>query len=302
MTLRHIRIFLAVCDNGYSVTRAAQALFLAQPAVSRAVSELEEHYGVQLFDRMGRRLYITEAGRRFQEYAGHIVRLFDDMERGFQNWDELGILRVGASITIGSQLMPAIVREFCTAHAGLDVRVWIKQSEALERAVCAGQLDFALIEGTVHDAGLVSEAFLEDSLVVVRAPDGKYGPGDVMTMEAFLRERMLVREKGSGTREVFEAALSASGVSVTPAWESVSTIALVHAAAQGLGVAVVPARMVTDPLARGLVVPVQVDGLDLKRKFRIVYHKDKFLTRSAQEFMELCRGCGRNMEPGSSGA
>ena len=82
MTLRHIRIFLAVCENGNNTTRAARALYLAQPAVSRAVAELEEYYGVRLFDRIGRRLYLTEAGRRMWEYAVHICGLFDDLEKG----------------------------------------------------------------------------------------------------------------------------------------------------------------------------------------------------------------------------
>lgn len=98
MTLRHIRIFLAVCENGNNTTRAARALYLAQPAVSRAVAELEEYYGVRLFDRIGRRLYLTEAGRRMWEYAVHICGLFDDLEKGLRGWDEQGVLRVGASI------------------------------------------------------------------------------------------------------------------------------------------------------------------------------------------------------------
>ena len=105
MTLRHIRIFLAVCENGNNTTRAARALYLAQPAVSRAVAELEEYYGVRLFDRIGRRLYLTEAGRRMWEYAVHICGLFDDLEKGLRGWDEQGVLRVGASITIGSPVM-----------------------------------------------------------------------------------------------------------------------------------------------------------------------------------------------------
>ena len=131
MTLRHIRIFLAVCENGNNTTRAARALYLAQPAVSRAVAELEEYYGVRLFDRIGRRLYLTEAGRRMWEYAVHICGLFDDLEKGLRGWDEQGVLRVGASITIGSQFLPGYVDAFRAAHPGVDVRVWVGPSEQL---------------------------------------------------------------------------------------------------------------------------------------------------------------------------
>ena len=99
MTLRHIRIFLAVCENGNNTTRAARALYLAQPAVSRAVAELEEYYGVRLFERRGRRILPTEAGREFYGYALHIASLFDEMETRIKNWDRIGTLRIGTSIT-----------------------------------------------------------------------------------------------------------------------------------------------------------------------------------------------------------
>ena len=113
MTIRHLKIFLSICSNDCSTTKAAENLHMTQPAVSLAIKELESHYGIALFDRIGRRLQITQAGLRFKEYASHITTLFDDMEKKMLNWDSFGILRVGASITIGSQAqksMPLSVR------------------------------------------------------------------------------------------------------------------------------------------------------------------------------------------------
>ena len=170
MTLRHIRIFLAVCENGNNTTRAARALYLAQPAVSRAVAELEEYYGVRLFDRIGRRLYLTEAGRRMWEYAVHICGLFDDLEKGLRGWDEQGVLRVGASITIGSQFLPGYVDAFRAAHPGVDVRVWVGPSEQLEEKLLHNTLDVALMEGPVHGSALTAEEYMADTLAVVCAP------------------------------------------------------------------------------------------------------------------------------------
>ena len=112
MTLRHIKIFLAVCDCDCNTTKAAEELFMTQPAVSLAIKELEQYYGVVLFDRIGRRLRISEAGLHFKEYAVPISALFDDMEKGMRNWDAFGVLRVGASITIGAQFLPGYVRAF----------------------------------------------------------------------------------------------------------------------------------------------------------------------------------------------
>ena len=106
MTIRHLKIFLSVCENSFHTTKAAEELHMTQPAVSLAIKELEQHYGVILFDRIGRRLKITEAGQRLMEYSSHIISLFDDMEKGMKDWDSFGIIRIGASITIGSQFLP----------------------------------------------------------------------------------------------------------------------------------------------------------------------------------------------------
>ena len=107
MTIRHIRIFEAVCGCGCNMTRAAGALRMTQPAVSLAVSELESYYGVHLFDRIGRKLMLTEAGKTFLDYARRITMTFDDMERTARGWEENGAIRIGASISIGAMLMPS---------------------------------------------------------------------------------------------------------------------------------------------------------------------------------------------------
>ena len=269
-----------------------RALYLVQPAVSRAVAELEEYYGVRLFDRIGRRLYLTEAGRRMWEYAVHICGLFDDLEKGLRGWDEQGVLRVGASITIGSQFLPGYVDAFRAAHPGVDVRVWVGPSEQLEEKLLHNTLDVALMEGPVHGSALTAEEYMADTLAVVCAPGRPFTQGQTVPLDAFRVQRFLLREKGSGTREQFDSAAAAAGFTVAPVWESTSTLALVNAATRGLGVAVLPLRMAADALEKGQVAVFRVDGLDLSRKFRLVHHRDKFLTASAREFLALCRAQG----------
>lgn len=289
MTIRHLKIFLSVCNNGCNTTKAAAELLMTQPAVSLAIKELEQYYGVILFDRIGRRLQITECGQRFREYAGHIIALFDDMEKGMRNWDSFGLLRVGASVTIGSQFMPNYVKAFYNRYPGTEVRVVVGPSEQLEQKILDNELDFALIEGISHVPSFVCEAYMEDSLTVVCPADGRFKPGEVISAEEFRRQRFLLREHGSGTRETFDRAVEEAGIAVYPLWEATSTTALVNAVINGLGIAVIPRRMVIGPIERGQVVAVRVKGLDFKRKFHIIYHKEKFLTRSAKAFIELCR-------------
>lgn len=288
MTLRHLNIFLAICENGCNTTKAAEALFMTQPAVSLAIKELEQHYGVVLFDRIGRRLKITEAGRQFQEYAVRICALFDDMERGMKNWDTFGVLRVGASITIGSQFLPDYVKAFKQLRPETKVKVLVAPTDQLEQKILNNELDFALIEGIAHSPSIVVERYMDDELVVVCPADGSFQQDQVLSIDEFKCQNFLLREEGSGTREVFERTIGNAGISVTPAWEAMSTSALVNAVINGLGIAVLPRRMVSKPLENGLVVTVRVDGLDFRRRFKIIYHKEKLLTSSAKAFLELC--------------
>lgn len=289
MTIRHLRIFLSVCDNNYNTTKAAEKLHMTQPAVSLAVRELEQHYGVTLFDRLGRRLKITETGKKFREYSSHIISLFDDMEKGMRDWDSFGILRVGASITIGSQFLPNYVKTFYNRFPDTEVQVMIEPSDQLEQKILHNKLDFALIEGVCHVPSLISEEYMDDHLTVICSRNSGFHQDQTISVDEFRQQKFLLREKGSGTRETFERVIEEAGFSVTPVWEGISTTALVNAVIKGLGISVLPYRMVIGALKRGLVISVNVDGLSFRRKFHIIYHKEKFLTSSAKYFINLCR-------------
>ena len=285
MTLRHIRIFETVCTCGCNTTRAAEQLHMTQPAVSLAIAELENYYGVKLFDRISRRLYLSEAGKRFLASAEDILLSFDDMEKSIRAWDKGGLLRVGGSVSIGAALMPHLAKAFAARLPETELRVRIDRSDRLQDAILQNTLDFALIEGIVHDDNLVEEDFLEDSLAILAAADADIP--DVLTPEAFCRQKLLMREVGSGTREIFSDTLSSHGIAAPePMWESLSTAALLHAAAEGLGIAVVPKRMADG--YQGLR-QIAIEGVAFRRKYKIIYHRHKYLTDAEKTLMALCR-------------
>ncbi len=302
MTIRHMVIFRTVCENGYNSTKAASVLHMTQPAVSLAIKELEQYYGVRLFDRIGRRLRITDAGQHFLQYAIHISDLFSDMESNLRDWGFRGILRVGASITIGSQFMPGYVKAFSEICPGIDVRVTIEQSERLEHKILANELDFALIEGIAHDPGLIMDAYMEDHLSVICAVGNGWTEGQTISLADFQKQRLLLREKGSGTREVFEREIAQAGIRIDPVWEAMSTTALVNAVINGLGISVLPYRLILPALRQGLICTVRVQGLNFSRNFYIIHHKDKFLTDAARRFISMCRDYEADHPlPGSDG-
>ena len=289
MTLRHMIIFRTVCESDYNSTKAAEQLHMTQPAISLAIKELEQYYGVRLFDRIGRRLKITDSGKLFLQYAIHITDLFDDMETGLRDWDSKGILRVGASITIGSQFMPGYVKAYSEICPGIDVRVVVEQSDTLEHKILTNALDFALIEGIPRDPRIIAEAYMQDQLSVLCSADKGWKQGQTISRQEFKKQRFLLREKGSGTRDVFDRVTAQAGIHITPAWEAMSTSTLINAAITGLGIAVLPSRMIQPALDSGQIITVNVEGLDFKRNFYIIRHKDKFLMPSAEKFIALCK-------------
>lgn len=324
MTIRHMRIFLAVTENGNNLTRTANQLYMAQPAVTVAIQELEQYYGVNLFDRLGKRLYLTEAGKQFREYVVRILGLFDDMEEGMKSWGSRGVLRVGSSITIGSQFMPGYVEEYAKTHPNIDTQVLIGPSDRIEKKILNNELDIALVESPVHESHLIAEQYMEDYLVIIAPGNSKErdlynsfcedqretqrqeasakqqerpdeiqdeSPKEIqeMTVEEFASQRLLLREPGSGTRESIEKVLEPFSIQLKTSWEATSTTALVNAVIFGLGISIVPRRMVEAPLRSGQIREIHVQGLEFQRYFYMVYHRDKLLTAPIRDFMELCR-------------
>lgn len=290
MTLRHMIIFRTVYESDCNSTKAAERLHMTQPAISLAIKELEQYYGVRLFDRIGRRLKITDSGMLFLQYAIHITDLFEDMETGLRDWDSKGILRVGASITIGSQFLPGYVKAYAEICPGIDVRVVVEQSDSLEHKILTNALDFALIEGIPVDSRIVAETYMHDQLCVLCSPDKGWKQGQTITQEEFKKQRFLLREKGSGTRDVFDQVTARAGLHIVPAWEAMSTSTLINAAVTGLGIAVLPERMIQPALKSGRIITVNVENLDFRRSFYIIRHKDKFLMPAANKFISLCKG------------
>lgn len=305
MTLRDLRIFLKVCDCDCSISGAAKALYLTQPAVSIAIQEIEREYHIRLFDRIRRRLTLTEAGCALREYSAHILSLTDDMEKTMLNWNESGTLRIGASMTIGTRFMPDYAARFQTMHPLAELRVTILPSDTLETMLQHNELDLALVENYRHAEDLTASVYMKDSLSVIIPPavscaevssSSDTGAPSVsgskpvpMTEKEFLSQRFLLRERGSGTRELFEKCISEHHTSVHILWESVSTAALINAVSKGIGISVLPQRLIQEPVSSGMVRCAEVKGFSFDRFFSIVYRKDQYLNGLQQDFLSLCR-------------
>lgn len=289
MTLRHLRIFTEVYD-AQNVTQASQNLHITQPAVTRAVQELEQHYGVPLFERIRRRLSPTQAGQRLYSQAIHLLDAFDQMETGLRNWDAFGRIRIGATVTLGSTLLPHLAQHFAELYPGIELQVTVANGEAITTALCRNRLDLALLDTRVLVPELHSEEIGWDRLCAVLSPEHPLAAvTESFPVEQLAEYPLLVREKGSTTRTVLENALETQGIVPHIVWESICSEALVRAAAKGLGIAILPEEMAQTYVREGVVCLRTIQGASMKRGRVVAWHRDKYLTDSMLRFLELCR-------------
>lgn len=280
MTVRHLRIFIAVADTG-GMRRAAEALYISQPSVSQAIKEMEEHYNIRLFERLSSRLCITEAGKALLPYARHAVSAFDDMEERAFREGRHGRLRAGASVTVGTVIMPEAADK-CRG-SGIDVSVTVDNTAEIERGILMGELDIAVVEGVITSPDITAVTLCRDEVLPIVGLSHPYSKYDVITADMLNGQPLISREKGSAERNQFEHFLLEQGIEMERKWSCSSAEAIKNAVAAGLGIALMSERLVTDPRLRVL----HIDGVSVKREFRLIHHKNKFISKEMEKFSEI---------------
>lgn len=288
MTIRHMKIFVSVCIEE-SITLAAKKLYISQPAVSTAIKELEAFYGTPLFDRISKKLYLTDAGKTVYHYAIHINSLFKELESSLKSSESIGQLKIGSSITIGTHLMPDYIKGFSKCFPNIQVHVTIDSSDVIEKLVLDNELDFALIEGIVHSENIISKDFIQDELIVICDLDNPLLRKENVSVDDLSNQQFLMREKNSGTRELAESILSLHNISINPLWESTSTEAIIHGVSKGIGISILSLQLVQNYIDINQVARLNVNGLKFIRQYHIIYHKNKYLTPASLNFMKLCK-------------
>ena len=166
MTIRHLKVFVEVYKTE-NITKAAENLFITQPTVTRAIQELEQYYGIQLFERINHRLYVTESAHLLYAHALHIIDSFDKMDEELKNWDELGILKIGATPTIASVMIPTIINNFKEKYPKLTIKCRVCNGTELQKCILNNELDFVFYEGGSSLEHLVQEEIAEDKLILI---------------------------------------------------------------------------------------------------------------------------------------
>jgi DNA-binding transcriptional LysR family regulator len=290
VNLNHLAIFHAVAETG-SMTLGADRLEISQPAVSKQVRELERALGVHLFDRIGRRVQLSQAGTMLADYARRLFALAHEAEQAMADLRAVGRgkLAIGASTTIGTYLLPGVVAEFWRRHPQIELLVEIENTEQIHRRLVGSELDIGLTEGFVDDEDLDGEIFYQDELVVIAAPAHPLVGHARVPLRAVRKEPFILREPGSGTRAVEERVLACLKSPVRVVMSLGSTEAIKRAVAAGVGLAIVSRLAVQSECKAGAVAVLPVAELVIARSLHLVRRKGRRDGPAVQAFCRTLR-------------
>jgi DNA-binding transcriptional LysR family regulator len=289
MADRRLQVFHCVAKQ-LSFTRAAEQLFMTQPAVTFQIKQLEEHFNVRLFDRSHGRIALTVAGRTVLEYADKILLLHEELEKrmGELTGGIAGPLMLGASTTIAEFMLPQILGEFKARYPDVQTRLTVANSETIESRIADHTLDVGLIESPSTLANLNSEVCCEDELVLICAPSHRLARRAAVTPEEVAAQPLVSREPGSGTREFTDRYFRNAGIQpedIERVMELGSPEAIKGLVETGLGVAVMSRATVTKERRLGTLVSVPLEPR-LIRILSLVYPKDRFRSRLLTTFVD----------------
>lgn len=290
LSLRQLEIFEKIASTG-SVTRAGEELLLTQSAVSMALSQLEQLSTVPLFERSGRRLLLNDAGRQLLQEAREILQSVKRVEQQLQGdtGELVGELLVGGSTTIANYLLPSLLGAFARKYPHTGVQLTVGNTQQVADLLAAGQLDIAFVEGPCHNRDLVAVHWRDDQLVVVAGAEHPWAGTRSATAEQLATAPWIMREKGSGTREIFEDAMERANISYRIALEFGHTEAIKNGVAAGLGVSCLSRIAVDRELEYGRLVEV-ASPLLLGRSLTLLKRRNSHCTALLDAFLKVSGG------------
>ncbi|CDG88441.1 DNA-binding transcriptional regulator YeiE [Xenorhabdus bovienii] len=285
ITLRQLEIFAEVLKSG-STTQASQHLALSQSAVSASLTDLEGQLGVKLFDRVGKRLVTNEHGRLLYPKALALLEQAGEVEQLFKL--ELGALRLAASSTIGNYMLPEMLSKYRQDYPDTPLELNISNTEDVIKAVVEFRVDLGLIEGLCHNPELITQPWMEDELMIFCSPKNSLSQRD-FTVEDLIKEPWILREKGSGTREVLDHLLFSQMPRFNIAMELGNSEAIKHAVQYGMGISCLSRRVVQEQLKNGTLVELVIPELNLYRTLYLIYHRQKHMSNALQKLLSYCK-------------
>ena len=283
-TLRQLKTFVITAEYK-KMSEAAKHLYISQPTVSQIISDLEKEYGTTLFDRHAKELEITPAGTLLLENARQIIAIHETLEQNMKTINSLRPLRIGATMTIGSNIMGKIISGLNQSYPDIDTFVSISNTHQIEQMLLENTLDIALVEGTISRDEILTRPALTDSLCIICSNEHPLVGREAIAISELRNQNFILREKGSGTRAIFEHLMLTHHVPFKIKWESTSTPAIVDAVSNNLGLGFLSERCVHEKIASGTIHKCPVQEIALERYFYLCHNRFHPLTSQMQDFI-----------------
>jgi DNA-binding transcriptional LysR family regulator len=293
LNFHQLHIFFTVAEKG-SFSAAAQSLHMTQPAVTMQVQTLEEYFGTKLFHRSTKKVELSEAGKALMPYAKKSIELMKETEMKMSKFTHMlqGRLQLGASLTFGEYILPRLLGPFGKEYPNISIRMKVMNTTQILEEILNHQLNFGLVEAPVHHPHLQTEAVLSDELKLILPANHPLTASQNCTMDEVLQYKFVLREQGSGTRQVMEEELLRQGVdpgSMNIVMELGSTGAVKSAVEAGLGISILSQSSVKHEIALGLLEARTIEGVEFTRYFYSIYLSTTLLPISALTFLTFLR-------------
>lgn len=291
LNLNQLRVFHAVASF-LNFTRASEELHLTQPGISKHIKKLESFYGTKLFDRVGKKVILTQAGEVLFKTTGTLFGLLQESKACIDDLRGLvgGKLMIGASISIGTYILPEMLVQFRKKHPNVQIKVEMAQCEQIVKRILDYSIELSFVGHCYEsDKRLSVKPFHADPMLLIVSKKHPWAKRRSVRLQDLANEPFLLSRKGSGTRNIVEEVLDKAGVALSKTMELGTTEAVKQAVKAGLGVSILSKHLVKKELETGLIASVPLQGVNLKRDLYLVYHKDRYLSDAARAFLELVK-------------
>ncbi len=286
-TLRQLQVFIAIAQH-QNVTRAAEFLNMSQSACSGALKDLESMYGMQLFDRVGKRLHVNELGLMLRPKVEALLARAEELEIELSDQQRVGTLKIGATLTIGNYLAVPLINQYMQSEDGAKVELDVANTKTIVESLLNFDFDIGLIEGEVQHGSIEVLPWEKDELVCFCAPDHPLAKKKSVSEEDLVSARWILREQGSGTRQAFDRAMHGLLPSLDILLELQHAEAIKGAVKSGMGISCLPDISLQEEFERGGLVPIAVPERNFVRDLYIVLHRDKYRSPGMLRWLQLC--------------
>lgn len=285
MNIRQLKIFLIVCET-MSITEASKKLYLSQPAISKAIRELETDVGILLFDRINGKLYLNEEGKVFRTRANQLIRDFETLENFNKYSKEEVPLRIGTSLTIALNSLPYAVKQFKTKYPKTPLKIYSENVHQIQGRLLNGEIDIAFTEGFQSSQVFDREFLSEYELFLVHSAENEFVTKENITRDELPNLPFLLREQGSTLRDCFDRLTLKFNIGISPVLESINTEVLIRAAKAGLGITILPEPLATHYLNDGILSRLYIENYKMSTVNYAITLKGKIKNKRHNDMVE----------------